>query len=201
MRVSDRRMVGWSDGKLALAAILLSANPTIRLSAQDPSRIAEAQVVLSQLVESYGVSGAEAPVREIVKRLLPSWAKTETDTAGNLWLRLSQGDPVVVIVAHLDEIGFAVDSVREDGTLALRSRGGFFPSLFEGTPALVHTARGDVPGIFPPRDTGTTRRAPPPLRVDVGTATRQATEALGIGAGATVTMPKQYVRLAGMRAT
>jgi putative aminopeptidase FrvX len=37
--------------------------------------------------------------------------------------------------------------------------------------------------------------------VDVGTATRQATEALGIGAGATVTMPKQYVRLAGMRAT
>ena len=179
---------------IALLAILL---------AQDTSRIADAQSVLAPLIESYGVSGAEAPVRETVKRLLPSWAQTETDTAGNLWVRVGQGDPVVVIVAHLDEIGFRVDSVAEDGTLRLTSRGGFFPSLFEAKPALVHAARGDVPGIFLPRDTGFTRRAPTPptLRVSLGTTTRAATVALGIEPGQTVTMPKQYVRLAGTRAT
>src|SRR2546430_15882450 len=66
-----------------------------RLSAQDDVRISDAQAVLSQLVESYGVSGAEGPVRETVKRLLPAWANAETDTAGNLWLRVGQGDPVV----------------------------------------------------------------------------------------------------------
>ena len=79
---------------LALAAIL---------AIQDTGRISEAQSVLSQLVESYGVSGMEAPVRATVQRLLPSWAKTETDTAGNLWVRMGQGDGPVVIVAHLDE--------------------------------------------------------------------------------------------------
>jgi putative aminopeptidase FrvX len=188
----------WNVGTFVVS---LSVLPTFPLSAQDTSRIADAQAVLSQLVESYGVSGAEAPVRETVQRLLPAWAQTETDTAGNLWVRVGRGDPVVVFVAHLDEIGFLVDSILDDGTLRLRSRGGFFPSLFEAKPALVHTGRADVAGIFLPRDTGFTRRAPPPLRVSLGTTTRAATAALGIGAGSTITMPKQYVRLAGTRAT
>ena len=179
---------------LALAALL---------AGQDPSRIADAQAVIAPLIEAYGVSGAEAPVRGVVQRLLPDWARAETDTAGNLWVRVGRGDPVVVIVAHLDEIGFRVDSIQDDGTLRITNRGGFFPSLFEAKPALVHTERGAVPGIFLARDTGFTRRAPPPgsLRVSVGTATRAATLALGIQPGHTITMPKQYVRLAGTRAT
>jgi putative aminopeptidase FrvX len=171
------------------------------LAVQDSARIAEAQGVLAPLVEAYGVSGAETPVRETVKRLLPSWVKSETDTAGNLWVRLGQGDPVIVFVAHLDEIGFLVDSILDDGTLALRTRGGFFTSLYESKPALVHGDGGDIPGIFVPRDTGFTRHTPPPLRISVGTATRAATQALGVKVGQTITMPKQYVRLAGTRAT
>jgi len=179
---------------LALAAIL---------TIQDTSRIAEAQSVLSQLVQGYGVSGAEAPVRAVVQRLLPAWARSETDTAGNLWVRVGQGEGggPVVIVAHMDEIGFRVDTILADGSLALRNRGGFFPSLFEAKPALVHGERGAIAGIFLPRDTGVTRRTPPPLRVSVGAATKAGAESLGVRVGQTITMPKQYVRLAGTRAT
>ena len=181
--------------------LCLSIIPTCQLSAQDTSRISDAQTVLAQLVESYGVSGMEAPVRATVQRLLPSWAKSETDTAGNLWVRVGQGDGPVVIVAHLDEIGFRVDTINADGTLGLRNRGGFILSLFEGKPALIHTDRADIPGIFLPRDSGLTRRTPPPLRVSVGAATRAGAESLGVKLGQTITMPKQYVRLAGTRAT
>ena len=179
---------------LAFAAIL---------AIQDTSRMSEAQSVLSQLVETYGVSGMEAPVRATVQRLLPSWAKTETDTAGNLWVRTGQGDGggPVVIVAHMDEIGFRVDTINGDGTLGLRTRGGFILSLFEAKPALIHTGGGDIPGIFLPRDTGLTRRTPPPLHVSVGATSRAGAESLGVKLGQTVTMPKQYVRLAGTRAT
>jgi putative aminopeptidase FrvX len=171
-----------------------------RLSAQDGARVAEAQTVLTQLVETYGVSGAEGPVREAVKHLLPAWAQAETDTAGNLWVRAGKGDPVVVFIAHLDEIGFTVTSIRDDGSLELQTRGGFFSSLFEAEPALVHTEQGDVPGVFMPRDSGVARHTPPPLRVDVGTSSRVATLARGVSPGSTVTMPKQFVRLAGTRA-
>src|SRR2546426_8409633 len=171
------------------------------LAIQDTTRIAEAQSVLSALVESYGVSGMEAPVRATVQRLLPNWVRTETDTAGNLWVRTGQGEGPVVIVAHLDEIGFRVDTINADGTLGLRNRGGFILSLFEGKPALIHMGGTDIPGIFLPRDTGLTRRTPPPLRVNVGTTTRAGAESLGVKVGQTITMPKQYVRLAGTRAT
>src|SRR6266550_794698 len=185
----------------ALLPVLLSICPSAHLSAQDSSRIAEAQSVLSQLIESYGVSGMETPVRATVQKLLPAWAKTETDTAGNLWVRVGQGDPVVVFVAHLDEIGYRVDSILDDGSLRITNQGGFFQSLFEAEPALVHTPKGDVPGVFLPRDTGTTRHNPPPLRVTVGATSRPAALALGVTVGSTITMPKQFVRLAGTRAT
>ncbi len=165
-------------------------------------RIAEAEDIVATLVEAYGVSGAEGPVRDAVTRLLPAWAIPSTDSAGNLWVKVGSGDPLVVIVAHMDEIGFRIDSIRADGTLGITVRGGFFSSLFEAKPALVHAPRGDVPGVFLPRDSGmATTHTPPPLRVSVGTTTADATAALGVATGQTITMPKQYVRLAGTRAT
>ncbi len=191
----------YSGRAVGAAAGLLTALPLYRLSAQDSVRISEAQAVLAPLVETYGVSSAEGPVREAVKRLLPGWAKSETDTAGNLWVRVGEGSPVVVFIAHLDEIGFRVTGIRDDGTLELEPRGGFFPSLFEAQPALVHTDRGDVSGVFLPRDSGFARRTPPPLRVDIGSSSRAATAARGVSPGSTVTMPKQYTRLSGTRAT
>src|SRR2546421_11488458 len=186
---------------MAAAVLLAVGYPSNRLNAQDQTSISEAQSVLSPLIESYGVAGAEGPVRETVKRFLPAWAKSETDTAGNLSVRLGQGNPLVVFVAHMDEIGFRVTTIRDDGSLELEPRGGFIASLYEAQPALVHTDKGDVAGVFMPRDSGLTRHTPPPLRVDVGTTSRAASMARGVSPGATVTMPKRYVRLAGTRAT
>jgi putative aminopeptidase len=166
-----------------------------------PLTVADAEAVLAPLVESYGVSGSEGPMRDMVMRSLPNWAHAETDTAGNLWVRVGAGEPLVVFVAHLDEIGFRVTGIRDDGQVLLEARGGFFTSLYEAEPALVHTPRGIVPGVFTPRDSNFVRHLPGAIRVDVGTANAEATTALGIAPGATVTMPKQYVRLAGTRAT
>ena len=170
-----------------------------------PARSAKAVVdVLAPLVESYGVSGMEEPVRAVVEQLLPSWARTQTDSAGNLWLTLGQGEPAVIFVAHLDEIGFRITAIGDDGSLDLTPVGGLFPSLWEGKPALVHTGKGSVPGVFMPRDAGSEadlKRTPPVLQADVGTTSRQATEELGISIGHTLTMPKEFVLLAGARAT
>jgi putative aminopeptidase FrvX len=159
--------------------------------------------VLASLVEAYGVSGSEGPVRRLIEGLLPKGVKPETDSAGNLWVSVGRGEPTVVFVAHLDEVGFRVTAIRDDGLLELEPVGGLFPSLWEAKPALVHTGAAMVPGIFIPRDSGAAelRRAPPYMRADVGTASRDATAALGVRVGHTLTMPKQYVRLAGSRAT
>jgi putative aminopeptidase FrvX len=183
---------------LALAA--LAAIPGAA-QAQRRTGLVEVRQVLRPLIESYGVSGAEAPVRATIVRLLPAWAHPATDSAGNLWLTVGKGAPRVVFVAHQDEIGFAVSAIRDDGTLELEPRGGFFPFLFAAEPALVHTAKGDVPGVFTPADTGAGRGSRPGYRVDVGVTGRAAAESLGVRVGSTVTMPKRYADLLGTRAT
>jgi putative aminopeptidase FrvX len=190
------------SARLVLTAALLTAGAPARLAAQ-AIELAEVERTLETLAEAYGVSGMEGPVRDEVRRLLPPWAKAETDTAGNLWVRVGSGGPVVVFVAHLDEIGFRVSAVRDDGTLELERLGGFFPSIFEGRAALVHTGAAVVPGVILPRDSvgDTPRRSPPPLRADVGAGSRADALARGVRVGSTVTMPKEYTRLAGTRAT
>jgi putative aminopeptidase FrvX len=184
---------------VAVATVVAAA----RVPAQETDRIAEARDIISRLVETYGVSGHEGPVREAVIKLLPAWANPTIDSAGNILVRAGTGDPLTVYVAHLDEIGFYVTAIRDDGQLTLRPAGGFFPSLFEAEPALVHTSQGVVPAVFTPRDSlgPAPRRAPGALRVDPGTGTRGGTEALGIKVGDAVTMPKAYANLAGTRAT
>ena len=185
-----------------LGAMVLAALLSKDVAAQE-ARVRDAETVLRQLVESYGPSGMEGPVRDQVRRLLPPWASAETDSAGNLWVRAGSGGEPVVFVAHLDEIGFRVTAIAEDGSLALTRLGGFFPSLFEAQPALVHTGSATVPAVFRPRaEAGDLpRRTPAAIVADVGTASSAETEALGVRVGHTLTMPKEYVRLAGTRAT
>ena len=187
--------------RCALLAILLLV--PCGVAAQQQPSLSDVRTVLGPLIESYGVSGMEGPVREAVNRMLPSWARATTDSAGDLIVSVGEGEPLVVFVAHLDEIGFVVTAIREDGTLELKQRGGFFLSLFEAQPALVHTGERSVPGVFMPRDsvTASPRRTPAPFRADVGAGSRAAVDSMGIQVGHTLTMPKQFVPLAGTRAT
>src|SRR5262249_45108095 len=88
--------------------------------------------VLQRLSLSYGASGHEGLVREAVLKLLPSWAKPETDASGNLVLRFGSSGgansaPPIVFVAHMDEIGYDVKAIAEDGRLEAAEVGGGSP--------------------------------------------------------------------------
>jgi putative aminopeptidase len=172
--------------------------------------------ILRELVEAYGVSYHEAPVRESVERLLPTWAKPETDDAGNLILHLGTAaanskTSRILVVAHMDEIGFAVRSISKDGRLEVEWRGSGALSSFAGHPALVHSAKGDLDAVVElpngwdtanfkwPTDAGEPGSTNP-VRVDVGARTPEEVAKLGINLGDTITIPKAYRPLLGTRA-
>jgi putative aminopeptidase len=169
--------------------------------------------VLQKLVETYGVSNREEHVRDQVKDLLPPWAKPETDEAGNLILHVGTAPrgartPSVLVVAHMDEIGYEVKSISKDGRLEVASMGGGEPSFFLGHPALVHSAGGDHDAVMelpngwdePKFDWPRGRDATTAIRVDVGARTPEEVEKLGIKAGDSVTISKAYRPLLGTRA-
>ena len=172
--------------------------------------------ILRELVQTYGVSYHEDWVRVAVNYLLPEWAKPETDDAGNLILHLGTAPanaktPRILVVAHMDEIGFTVKSISKDGRLEVEWRGGGELSFFAGHPALVHTAKGDLDAIVElpngwdtanfkwPTDAGQPD-SKNPIRIDVGAHTPEEVAKLGINLGDTITIPKEYRPLLGTRA-
>ncbi|HEY6309065.1 MAG TPA: M20/M25/M40 family metallo-hydrolase [Candidatus Angelobacter sp.] len=168
------------------------------------------EVILKQLIETYGVSGGhEGNVAKAIQQLLPPWAKTELDEAGNLWLRWpgSGKGPRIAVVAHQDEIGYEVHSILSDGHLELESKGGGVLAYFLGHAALVHSANGMHPGVLELPD-GWEKpdfqwpRGPRMMfHMDVGAHNPGDVAQLGIKTGDFVTIPKKYRRLLGQRAS
>ncbi len=179
--------------------------------------------ILRALVESYGMSEHEGPVREEVLRQLPSWAKPETDKAGNLILHFPVAPTFakakkVLFVAHMDELGYAVRVIAPDGRLEVQSRGGGIAEFFSGHAVLVHSEKGPLPGVIElpagwdqpnfewPRGgaaaaaAAESAPAPRPTRVDVGARSPAEVAQLGIKVGDSITIPKKYRKLFGTRA-
>jgi putative aminopeptidase FrvX len=187
-----------------------------------PTLAPSPEAILKQLIETYGVSGGhEANVAKAVDSLLPPWAKTEIDEAGNLWLRW-QGDgkgpkesklpntpksPSIAVVAHQDEIGYEVHSILRDGTLELESKGGGVLAYFLGHPALVHSTNGMHPGVlelpegWDKPDFQWPRGQRMMFHMDVGARTPEEAAQLGIKPGDYVSIPKKYHKLLGRRAS
>jgi putative aminopeptidase len=167
--------------------------------------------LLSRLTTTYGASNHEQPVREMIKSLLPKWAKPETDDAGNLILHLGTAPtaaktPRILVIAHMDEIGFEVKSISNDGRLEAEPLGGMILSFYQGHPALVHTSARDLPAVVElpngwdeaafewPNDPEN------PIRLDVGARSPEEAAKLGVKVGDSITIPKKYRPLLGTRA-
>ena len=173
--------------------------------------------LLGILVETYGASGHEEPVRKKVEELLPEWArkKTETDAAGNLILHFGDAKPgakthKIVFVAHMDEIGYQVRSIEPDGRLAVDVLGGGYTEFFLGHAVLLHKPEGPpIAGVLelpagwdqPAFEwTHSPRGIEEPAHVYVGTRSAEETQKLGIKIGDWLTVPKEYRPLVGTRA-
>jgi putative aminopeptidase FrvX len=172
-----------------------------------PATTPSPESVLRSLILTYGVSEQEAQTREMVKQLLPPWAHPTTDAGGNLVLHMGKpnGKPGMVVMAHMDEIGFRVRGINPDGSLDLENKGGGTPAFYWGHPALVHTAAGMRAGVLqlPDEYDSPSFHFPKDFRVaatmSVGAKNPEQVETLGIHVGDTVTIPKDYRTLLGTR--
>src|SRR5436309_14164287 len=100
----------------AVLTLLLSASPTVRLSAQgDLDRLA------LRFASMTGVTGLEQSMVDSLRALFPGSTR---DRAGNVTLTLGQGSPKRLCTCPLDEVGFVVGNILPNGFLLLRRVGG-----------------------------------------------------------------------------
>uniref|UniRef100_A0A7C5RJI0 M42 family peptidase n=1 Tax=Fervidobacterium thailandense TaxID=1008305 RepID=A0A7C5RJI0_9BACT len=103
---------------------------------------------LRELTELKGVSGFEDDVREFIKEKIKDKVdEVFVDRMGNLIAlkKGSGGGKRILLDAHMDEVGFMVTNINEDGTLSFSPVGGVDPRVVIGKKVIVGK---DVEGII-----------------------------------------------------
>ncbi len=155
--------------------------------------------LLKELILLPGVSGREERVAEVIASKIPAGLKWQKDEMGNVYFTYGNGKPHLLFVAHMDELGFFVQEITPQGTLKLRSTGGFLLWNYEGEGVTIWTKKGKVEGIVRPRKGYLAAEAPPfnleNLEVEVGAESSNEVQEMGIQIGDMVTINKRIIEL------
>ncbi len=104
--------------------------------------------VLSKLCSLPGVPGYESAIRNYLKEQLRPWAdELETDAMGNLIARHKGGEKKLMLSAHMDEIGFMVQHIDDEGFIRFVPLGGFDPKTLTAQRVIIHGQR-EVMGVM-----------------------------------------------------
>lgn len=148
---------------------------------------------LKQISEVPGPSGFERRVRDLMTQRLAGQCEVLEDRIGSvIFKKQGRADgPIVMLAAHMDEIGFLVKTVTKEGFLKFVSLGGWWEQVMLGQRVTVMSPKGDIPGIIgskPPhvlsadeRKKMVTKRE---MYIDIGAADKKdAEERMGVTPG------------------
>jgi len=109
--------------------------------------------LLKRLCETPGVPGHEHRVRDLIRAEIGGlFDEVREDAMGSLLCRRKGGGagPRVMLLCHMDEIGFLVSHITEKGFLYLQPVGGFDPRNLFSRRVRVCTEDGDLAGVMNP---------------------------------------------------
>jgi putative aminopeptidase FrvX len=165
--------------------------------------------LLARLDAIPGVSGDERLVAEAVTEELDgAYDEHESDVLGNHYYvrKGAEGGPTVMLCAHMDELGFIVQHVEDEGFVRMAPIGYHDDRMVVDQHLVIHGDNGPVLGISgakPAHLLEAEERNKPfkltELAIDVGTTSREETEKLGVRVGHLVTFAREGALLNGSR--
>ncbi len=169
----------------------------------------ESVAFLQRLVETPSPSGYEGPNAAHFREYVAPFADAvATDPMGNTIAVVNpEGSPRVMLAGHIDEIGFLVHYIADDGYCYFRPIGGHDNFVIVGQRVQVHTRNGALPGVIGKKpihllDEDERKKKPElhDLWIDLGvTGGRAEVEAAGVRVGDPVTYAVGMTRLLGDR--
>ncbi|HLT95058.1 MAG TPA: M42 family metallopeptidase [Membranihabitans sp.] len=96
--------------------------------------------LLKRVSECPGPPGFEQPIRELIRKEVEGLAdKIWVDSMGSLIARLhGKDESSVMVTAHMDEIGFIVTYIDEQGFIRFHPLGGFDPKTLTSQRVIIH---------------------------------------------------------------
>jgi len=105
--------------------------------------------LLKKICETPGAPGFEKQIRELIlHEIKPYVDEIEIDNMGNVYaIKRGKAPKKVMIGAHMDEIGFMVTHIDDNGFIRFHTLGGFDPKTLTAQRVLVH-GKKDVIGVM-----------------------------------------------------
>src|SRR5690554_2602302 len=106
--------------------------------------------LLKSITEVDGIPGFESEVRKLVTGYVEGKCDIDTDNLGSLICR-KEGDadgPKLMIPAHMDEIGFMVHVITDEGFIKFIPLGGWWDQVLLGKRVRIRTSQGYVSGVI-----------------------------------------------------
>ncbi len=96
--------------------------------------------LLKEICEVPGAPGFEQPIRKVVLRELAKLpVDVSVDNMGNvIAFKKGRTDKRVMVAAHMDEIGFMVSFIDDDGFVRFNTLGGFDPKTLTAQRVIIH---------------------------------------------------------------
>ena len=155
----------------------------------------ETRELLLRLSRAAGVSGAEEGIARAIEAELDGIAGCRRTPLGCVIATVGAGrGPKVMTASHMDEVGFIVTHIEEDGFLRVAQVGGIDRKLYASACVTVHTAQGDLPGVIasvPPHLRREEKELPAAdaIAVDLGLSGEEARAAVQPGDRLTLNVP------------
>ena len=150
------------------------------------------ETLLKELTEARGISGYERQIRDIVRGYFGSLGKVSQDKIGSVICEKKgeKESPRVMLAAHMDEIGFMVKYITDDGFIKFLPLGGWFDQVLLGHRVVIETSKGDIPGVIgakPPHLLSPDDRKKVieknQMYIDIGASGKKEVVELGVRAG------------------
>ncbi len=148
--------------------------------------------LLRELSEAPGVSGYEEEVRRIIRRHMTDVTTIEQDRLGSIVCRKDgeSAAPKIMLAGHMDEVGFIVKLVTDEGFIRFSPLGGWWGHVMLAQRVVIKTRGGDVYGLIgskPPHVLSEEERKklqePKDMYVDIGAVSAEEVKSLGIRPG------------------
>ena len=161
--------------------------------------------ILAQLSNAAGTPGNEGEVREIIRKHLEGLVEFSYDKMGSIICQRKGGrdTPRVMLAGHIDEIGFIVRLITNEGFIKFHNLGGWWGHTMLAQRVIIKTAQGDVPGVIgakPVHHLGQDERKTvmdiKDMHIDVGARDKQeAMEVFGILPGDHIVPQTMFVEM------
>lgn len=105
--------------------------------------------LLNKICTVPGAPGFEKEIRNLVLEEIKDLAdEVEVDNMGNVYaIKRGKGDKKIMVGAHMDEIGFIVTHIDDNGFIRFHTLGGFDPKTLTAQRVIVH-GKKDVIGVM-----------------------------------------------------